>query len=163
MPFLCTMPLAVILPIRQHRTISGWRLCRTATCSFSAISRKKLLTYDSMPASFLRNLTKNLLRICTTIIMRYCLNFLEIRDRGADRQTSIIAKILCNLITSVCPITVLWTVIVSKPEKQALSYLKIALRVMLSRTHYLMSSSFRPKGRTKVQGFLWLFIKILAL
>ena len=58
------------------------------------------------------------------------------------------------MIISVCSITVRRTVIASKPENQALSCLKIALRVILRRTHYLMSSSFRPKGRTKVQGFL---------
>ena len=57
------------------------------------------------------------------------------------------------IIISVCSITVLWTVIASKPEKQALSWLKIALYVILSPAHYLMSSSFRPEGRTKLNGF----------
>ena len=47
-------------------------------------------------------------------------------------------------IISVCSITVRRTVIASKPENQALSWLKITFRVILSRTHYLMSSSFRP-------------------
>ena len=59
-----------------------------------------------------------------------------------------------RFISSACPITVRRTVIASKPENQALSWLKIALSVILSRTHFLMSSSFRPEGRTKVQGFL---------
>ena len=63
-------------------------------------------------------------------------------------------KIIIMIISSVCSITVRRTDIASKPENQALSCLKIALRVILRRTHYLMSSSFRPKGRTKVQGFL---------
>ena len=47
-------------------------------------------------------------------------------------------------IISVCSITVRRTVIASKPENQAFSWLKITFRVILSRTHYLMSSSFRP-------------------
>ena len=63
-------------------------------------------------------------------------------------------KIIIMIISSVCSITVRRTAIASKPENQALSWLKITFCVILSRTHYLMSSSFRPKGRTKVQGFL---------
>ena len=46
--------------LRQYRTINGWRLCRTSACRFSVISHKNLLTYASMPAKFLCNLTKNL-------------------------------------------------------------------------------------------------------
>ena len=61
---------------------------------------------------------------------------------------------LPSYIISVCRVTVRRTAIASKPEKQALSWLKITFCVILSPAHYLMSSSFRPKGRTKVQGFL---------
>ncbi len=50
--------LAMIL--RQHRTISSYRFCRTSACRFSVISHKNFLTYASMPANFLCNLPKNL-------------------------------------------------------------------------------------------------------
>ena len=53
-------------------------------------------------------------------------------------------KIIIMIISSVCSITVRRTVIASKPENQALSWLKITFRVILSPAHYLMSSSFRP-------------------
>ena len=33
------------IELRQHRTISGYRLCRTSACRFSVISHKNLLTY----------------------------------------------------------------------------------------------------------------------
>ena len=46
--------------LRQHRTISSYRFCRTSACRFSVISHKNLLTYASMPASFLCNLSKKL-------------------------------------------------------------------------------------------------------
>ena len=66
----------------------------------------------------------------------------------------LLSKLFDVSINSACWVTVRRTVIASKPEKQALSWLKIALCVILSPAHYLMSSSFRPEGRTKVQGFL---------
>ena len=59
--------------LRQHRTINGYRLCRTLACVFSVILHKFRLTGVSLPALNLYNLTKNLLSNRTTIIMRYCL------------------------------------------------------------------------------------------
>ncbi|MGN0578777.1 MAG: hypothetical protein ACI4J4_09160 [Ruminiclostridium sp.] len=56
---------------------------------------------------------------------------------------------ILTAIISVYSITVRRTVTPSKPEKQALSWRKSALFALFRRTHYLMSSSFRPKGRTK--------------
>jgi len=46
--------------LRQHRTKPAWRLCTPSACRFSVISHKNPLTYGSMPAEFLCNLTKNL-------------------------------------------------------------------------------------------------------
>ena len=46
--------------LRQHRTTTGYRLCRTSACRFSVILLKTSLKYDSIPASVLSNLTKNL-------------------------------------------------------------------------------------------------------
>ena len=46
--------------LRQHRTKPAWRLCTESACIFSVILHRNSLTYDSMPAGFLYNLTKNL-------------------------------------------------------------------------------------------------------
>ena len=46
--------------LRQHRTINGYRLCRTLACVFSVILHKFRLTGVSLPALNLYNLTKNL-------------------------------------------------------------------------------------------------------
>ncbi len=45
---------------RQHRTINGYRLCRTLACVFSVILHKFCLTGVSLPTLNLYNLTKNL-------------------------------------------------------------------------------------------------------
>ena len=45
----------------RHRTKHAWRLCTVSADEFSVISHKNSLKYDSIPASFLCNLTKNLL------------------------------------------------------------------------------------------------------
>ena len=46
--------------LRQHRTINGYRLCRTLACVFSVILHKFCLTGVSLPTLNLYNLTKNL-------------------------------------------------------------------------------------------------------
>ena len=48
------------VPLRQHRTKHTWRLCTESACIFSVILHRNPLTYVSMPAKFLYNLTKNL-------------------------------------------------------------------------------------------------------
>ena len=45
----------------RHRTKHAWRLCTASADEFSVISHKNSLKYDSIPASFLCNLMKNLL------------------------------------------------------------------------------------------------------
>ena len=50
------------LSLRQHRTITAWRLRVCLARPFSVIAHKNSLIYDSIPASFLCTLTKNLLR-----------------------------------------------------------------------------------------------------
>ena len=52
--------LVICKMLRQHRTTTGYRLCRTSACRFSVILHRNSLTYVSKPASFLYNLTKNL-------------------------------------------------------------------------------------------------------
>ena len=52
--------LVICKMLRQHRTTTGYRLCRTSACRFSVILLKTSLTYASKPASVLINLTKNL-------------------------------------------------------------------------------------------------------
>ena len=52
--------LVICKMLRQHRTTTGYRLCRTSACRFSVILLKTSLKYDSIPASVLNNLTKNL-------------------------------------------------------------------------------------------------------
>ena len=49
-----------LLYLRQHRTKTAWKLCTSSACRFSVILHKISLTYASMPASILYNLTKNL-------------------------------------------------------------------------------------------------------
>ena len=56
----------------QHRTITGCRLYRTLACIFSVILHKFRLKGVSLSALNLYNLTKNLLRNRTVIIVRYC-------------------------------------------------------------------------------------------
>ena len=46
---------------RQHRTKPACRLCAASADEFSVISHRNSLQYASIPASFLCNLTKNLL------------------------------------------------------------------------------------------------------
>ena len=48
-------------PLRQHRTKPACRLCAASADEFSVISHRNSLQYASIPASFLCNLTKNLL------------------------------------------------------------------------------------------------------
>ena len=67
--------------LRQHRTINGYRLCRTLACVFSVILHKFRLTGVSLPALNLYNLTKNLTAHRTTIIMRCCLK----TEKGMNR------------------------------------------------------------------------------
>ncbi len=45
----------------RHHAKHAWRLCTASADEFSVISHKNFLQYDSIPASFLCNLTKNLL------------------------------------------------------------------------------------------------------
>ena len=45
----------------RHHAKHAWRLCTASADEFSVISHKNSLKYDSIPASFLCNLTKNLL------------------------------------------------------------------------------------------------------
>ena len=49
-----------LLYLRQHRTKTAWKLCTSSACRFPVILHKISLTYASMPASILYNLTKNL-------------------------------------------------------------------------------------------------------
>ena len=48
-------------PLRQHRTKPACWLCAASADEFSVISHRSSLQYASIPASFLCNLTKNLL------------------------------------------------------------------------------------------------------
>lgn len=77
-PYFCVLSLneyqALNINLRQHRTKPALRLCTSSACIFSVILHKNSLPYDSMPASFLCNLTKNLAAHLTAISVRYCLN-----------------------------------------------------------------------------------------
>ena len=73
---------------RQHRTKPACRLCAASADEFSVISHRNSLQYASIPASFLCNLTKNLLAhlgVCTDTIRNW-LKASGIQPKETERQ-----------------------------------------------------------------------------
>ncbi len=65
----------------QHRTKRALRLCTSSACIFPVILHRNSLTYDSMSASFLYNLTKNLTahlphNLCAALPMSFLMRWL---------------------------------------------------------------------------------------
>ena len=60
-PFAGIQPRFHAITLRQYRTKPACRLCAASADEFSVISHRNSLQYASIPASFLCNLTKNLL------------------------------------------------------------------------------------------------------
>ena len=76
---------------RQHHTKPACRLCAASADEFSVISHRNSLQYASIPASFLCNLTKNLLAhlgICTDTIRNW-LKASGIQPKETERQNRI--------------------------------------------------------------------------
>ena len=75
---------------RQHRTKPACRLCAASADEFSVISHRNSLQYASIPASFLCNLTKNLLAhlgVCTDTIRNW-LKASGIQPKETERQSA---------------------------------------------------------------------------
>ena len=65
---------------RQHRTKPTWLLCTESANIFSVILHRNPLTYDSMPAEYLYNLTKNLSqhlqhKLCAVLPIHFLTNW----------------------------------------------------------------------------------------